>query len=152
YKINLLKLIMIPLAFMVFIIALFIGVFYSFNKMPVKEDKIISLLPSKNFIPDALYGKNIEEKSKGIFFTLGDYFFLSKIYFKYLYHPYFFVKIAYYILNYSRFQKSYCQVLVSNEYSFVSSALSSYFRSNNVIVSNCMHGDKLINIRDSFCS
>ncbi|WP_332843459.1 hypothetical protein, partial [Paraclostridium bifermentans] len=42
-------------------------------------------------------------------------------------------------------------ILVNSEYTFTSSILTLYCRSNNIEHINIMHGEKLFNIRDSFC-
>src|SRR5690606_33676630 len=45
---------------------------------------------------------------------------------------------------------SEAEVLVSNEYSFASSVLTLYLNSYGKIVSNCMHGEKVLCQRDCF--
>ncbi len=70
-----------------------------------------------------------------------------------LLYPYFSAKCLYKIYKYSGIAKSGASVVyVSNEYCFTSSLLTNYLNTYGITVSNCMHGEKLLNCRDAFCT
>lgn len=58
------------------------------------------------------------------------------------------VKIALYRYNIEKYNLS--AIIVNSEYAFTSSILTAYCRYNNIEHINCMHGEKLFCIRDSF--
>lgn len=66
--------------------------------------------------------------------------------------PYFVFKIAYKVSLYSTMIKSYSPkaIIVFNEYSFTSSALTYYCENKKIKHINVMHGEKLFYIRDSY--
>lgn len=71
---------------------------------------------------------------------------------RYIAHPYFVLKVTIKFALYRALIIRYSPevLIVHNEYSFTSSALTEYCRRNNILHINVMHGEKLYYIRDSF--
>lgn len=118
--------------------------------------KAIFILSSVgNVVPDNLKEeflgyKEIHQSSYG-YITLTDIYFFKTL-LPYLLSPYFLLKIMYKISIYRNVIDSFSPnaVICTSEYSFTSSVLTEYCNSNLIEHINVMHGDKLLNIRDSF--
>lgn len=114
---------------------------------------IIAVIPNRNILPEIFEEKNVKYLIKFYNFNvnLKDILFIYKLIFRYFFHSYFWMKCIYVIFSYSGIAKrSEKEVLVSNEYSFTSSVLTLYLNSYGKIVSNCMHGEKVLCQRDCF--
>lgn len=72
---------------------------------------------------------------------------------KYFRSPYFLLKILVKLREYYNILKNYNPdaIISMSEYSFSSSILTKYLRANNVLSINIMHGEKHLNLTDSFC-
>ena len=108
----------------------------------IKQKMPKSLISSKNF-----------ESLTGCALNYDDFKFIIKIIFKYPFSFYFIFKnillISIYRFNILKFPNA-TAFLVSKEYSFSSSVLTAYCKRNNILHINYMHGEKILNIRDSF--
>lgn len=150
YVVNLALLFFIPVLVLIPLILLIV-----FNKKKLKksDSKIISVLPELKFLPEVFDNKEVfwVEKSYRRSFDFKDLIFCYKFIFKYLFSPYFWLKCLYIVLSYSGIVKINAkEILVSNEYSFTSSILTKYINSYGKICSNCMHGEKVLCLRDCF--
>ncbi|WP_425918248.1 polysialyltransferase family glycosyltransferase [Acinetobacter sp. TSRC1-2] len=148
--INLLIVLLIPIFILIPVILLII-----FNKKKLKQSdsKIIAVLPESKFLPKVFDNKEVfwVEKSYKRNFNFKDLIFCYTFIFKYLFFPYFWLKCLYIVLSYSGIVKTCAkEILVSNEYSFTSSILTKYINSYGKICSNCMHGEKVLCLRDCF--
>jgi len=127
------------------------------RKKPLKLKATIAVLPSIDVLPSRVtVDKNfyfVTKKGLSSFLDLEDLFFIKKHLFKKITHPYFFLKCIYKLYKYSGLTKSECDnIYISNEYCFTSSILTKYLNENGIKVTNCMHGEKLLNCRDAFCT
>ncbi|QJQ99360.1 hypothetical protein [Halomonas sp. PGE1] len=125
-----------------------------FISSPKPSKSTLSLLPNRDLVPDAVGGDvvyNGDDAKKPIF-DFSDLRYVCSFSLRYFMHPYFCLKIAFSVFKLSGVAKVYSSVLISNEYSFCSSFVSHYLNSRGVLVMNCMHGEKLVNARDSFCT
>lgn len=88
----------------------------------------------------------------GASLSLKDALFLSSLIKYYFHSPYFVFKIMYKVALYSQMIRRHHPraIIVFNEYSFTSSALTAYCETNKVEHIDIMHGEKLLYIRDSF--
>lgn len=116
---------------------------------------IIERSSHQGVIPDSLnkkYTISSEEWSKEISFGSKDIPYILKILPYVFRSPYFVFKILYKAALYSSMIKKYCPkaLIVFNEYSFTSSALTAFCESYGVEHIDVMHGEKLYYIRDSF--
>lgn len=119
------------------------------------KNAIFILSSVGNVVPDNLKEefldyKEIHQGSYG-YITLTDIYFFKKL-LPYSLSPYFLLKIMYKISIYRNVIDSFSPnaVICTSEYSFTSSVLTEYCNSNSIEHINVMHGDKLLNIRDSF--
>lgn len=89
---------------------------------------------------------------RGSCLSKNDLQYLFGLYVKYPFEGYFNLKIIAKIAGYNYMISKYHPkaLVVHNEYSFTSSALTNYCNSRNVLHINVMHGEKLYYIRDSF--
>lgn len=125
------------------------------KKSNYKKTNVASTLPNIEMVPSCILSdKGVDDlrSCKKINLNKSDIKIQLRIFFKYMHHPYFVIKNIDAITRYSSIAKEYNKVLVSNEYSFTSSVITMYLNKNGVEVYNCMHGDKFINARDSFCT
>jgi hypothetical protein len=112
----------------------------------------------KNIIPKSLADKYTSKWQ----FNFGSSFWLNNQDIRYLiktihlksFSPYFLLKIVYKIAMYRSILDQYNPdaIITSSEYSFTSSILTDYCKRHNVKHINIMHGEKMLNIRDSFFS
>lgn len=128
------------------------------RKKNVLESKI-ALFPFKgsyeNIIPKELkeeYEILEIDFDKKRYLAFSDLVFLKNIWLKYPTNFYFLFKIIYKVSLYRFMIDNYSlkAIIVASEYSFTSSVLTLYCRSNSVNHINVMHGEKMLNIRDSF--
>lgn len=124
-------------------------------KYRYKADAIIERNTHSGVIPTVLYEKyQISSKEWNIGWSLGfnDLSFLFRLSSYVLRSPYFVFKIAYKAAIYSSMFKAFRPnaVIVFNEYSFTSSALTYYCESHDVKHIDVMHGEKIFHIRDSY--
>lgn len=121
------------------------------------RNELIFVLPSIDIIPsfllnqkNSLFTNKHNIKSN---FQWRDLTFSLTTLNKRLLHPYFSAKCLYKIYKYSGIAKSTANTIyISNEYCFTSSILTSYLNHYGIKVINCMHGEKLLNCRDAFCT
>lgn len=118
-------------------------------------DAIIEKNTHQGVIPDSLnmkYTINSEEWSKGFSFGTKDTKYILKTLPFVFRSPYFVFKVLYKAALYSSMIKKHRPkaIIVFNEYSFTSSALTAFCELNGVEHINVMHGEKLYYIRDSF--
>lgn len=106
-------------------------------------------------IPDSLRERYIPDSSVwdnalGLRFT--DIPIILSLLIQYITHPYFVLKVTIKFALYRALIIRYSPevLIIHNEYSFTSSALTEYCHLNNIIHINVMHGEKLYYIRDSF--
>lgn len=120
-----------------------------------KSDAIVEKNTHSGVIPPSLTGKYIiSQKEWNVSWSLGikDMPFILGL-FPYIFRsPYFVFKIAYKAALYSTMIKSFRPnaIIVFNEYSFTSSALTYFCERHNVKHIDVMHGEKLFYIRDSY--
>ena len=148
---------MFPLLFLLQLVVMavlfFFALFGGRGKKQMKNKKVLAVLPSEDMLPLALkdnYEFSLRQDLK-FNFNFNDFYFCLKIFNKYFSHPYFVIKSVYICWLYSKAAKEYGAVCVSNEYSFTSSILTSYFNFNDVTSINCMHGEKCYDAVDAFC-
>lgn len=106
-------------------------------------------------IPTSLSEKyTMSQKEWNIGWSLGvkDVPFILKLSVYFCRSPYFVFKITYKLALYSSMIKAFTPraIIVFNEYSFTSSALTNYCELRNVKHIDVMHGEKLFYIRDSY--
>lgn len=146
---NLLLLLLLP-------IFIFFPLFLMLFRKNINQEKYdyIAILPYTEIIPNKLKKANgliISLKKVGQNITLSDVVYMYALIFKSLFYPYFLFKNIYIIFKYSGIAKMRTsEILVSNEYSFTSSILTDYLNQNDKKVSNCMHGEKVLCLRDCF--
>lgn len=144
----------IIIAFIIYVIIIKINPKHT-EKTKKTNRKIAINIGYSNCIPNTIKKEfNILNGKKGFNFDLADFkFFIKNVYLKYPLSFYFNLKILIKISLYSYIIKNYNlnAILVNSEYTFTSSILTLYCRLNNVEHINVMHGEKLFNIRDSFC-
>ncbi len=120
-----------------------------------KSDAILEKNTHSGVIPTSLSNKyriSSKEWNNGWSLGISDLPFLLHL-FPYLFRsPYFYFKISYKVAIYSTMIKSFKPnaIIVFNEYSFTSSALTYYCESRGIKHIDVMHGEKLLYIRDSF--
>lgn len=92
--------------------------------------------------------------NSGFCLELSDLNFISRFLIKYPFSSFFVLKNVFKIAQYKYFiRKHNCKaVIVTSEYSFTSSLLTSYCEEQNVRHINIMHGEKFYHIIDSFFS
>ena len=92
--------------------------------------------------------------NSGFCLEFSDLIFISRILIKYPFSSFFVLKNVFKIAQYKYFIRKYnCKALiVTSEYSFTSSLLTSYCEEQNVKHINIMHGEKFYHIIDSFFS
>lgn len=147
------SLLLIFLPFFIFIPLVFLIFFPAVKSDENENFSTVAVLPSFDFVPNAFSGEKVSylKKFYNANFNLNDLLFCYKIIFKFFFHPFFWLKCIYIILSYSGIAKTTAkEILVSNEYSFTSSVLTLYLNSCGKIVSNCMHGEKALCLRDCF--
>ncbi|MDG6315774.1 hypothetical protein P9986_01810 [Glaesserella parasuis] len=156
--INIILIFMLPL-FIFFLVGIWIYSFFKRkNGLLVNTNfDIVAVLPYEEIIPKSLLTKHIFFVKKedilknGWLFDVRDLLFCIYLLYRYPLYPLLSIKASFVILQYSLISKMQCrEVLVSNEYSFTSSILTFYLRKNKKAVSNCMHGDKVLCLRDCF--
>lgn len=116
-------------------------------------DSVIAVLPSESILPHQFKSLKVTylKRFDNFEINIKDLIFIYKLIFRYFFFPYFWMKCVFVILSYSGIAKrGETEVLVSNEYSFTSSVLTLYLNSYGKIVSNCMHGEKVLCQRDCF--
>lgn len=124
-------------------------------KYSSKYDAIIEKSTHQGVLPNSLrekYDISPDGWSAGVSFGISDIQWILKI-LTYVYRsPYFVFKILYKSALYSTMIKKFRPnaIIVYNEYSFTSSALTKFCENNGVEHINVMHGEKLFFIRDSF--
>lgn len=124
-------------------------------KFKYKADAIIEKNTHSGVIPLILsqkYEISSQEWNTGWSFGYRDASYICKLILYILRSPYFVFKIAYKSAIYSAMIKAYKPnaIIVFNEYSFTSSALTYYCETHNVKHIDVMHGEKLFYIRDSY--
>lgn len=148
--INIVLLLLAPLFL---IIPLIWYICYRWTKIDNQQFDYLVKLPYLDIIPNHLLGNTIKDisadkKKKYIFIDL---LFCYKVIFKYLFFPVFWLKSIYTIFQYSGVAKIQAkEILVSNEYAFTSSVLTHYLHKYEKKVANCMHGEKVLCLRDCF--
>lgn len=120
-----------------------------------KVNAIVERSSHKGIIPNSLnlkFNINYSEWDSGFSFGFSDIPFIIKFFPYFFKSPYFVFKILYKSSCYSKLIKQFKPdvIIVYNEYSFTSSALTYYCEKKNVQHINVMHGEKLFYIRDSF--
>lgn len=119
-----------------------------------KSNNVALNLAYKHSIPDDLYNEfQIVNGEKKFGLDYKDIeFFVKYIFIKYPFSYYFclknLVKISIYRYNINKYNPK--AFIVNSEYAFTSSTLTLYCNLNNIEHINCMHGEKLFCIRDSF--
>lgn len=118
-------------------------------------DAIVERSSHQGVIPDSLkkkYTLSSDEWSDGFSFGIRDLPFILRTISYVVRSPYFVLKVLYKAALYSTMIKEYQPkaIVVYNEYSFTSSALTAFCESNGVEHIDVMHGEKLFYIRDSF--
>lgn len=124
-------------------------------KFQYKVDAIIEKNSHSGVIPDSLSQKYvISQREWNIGWSLGikDLPFIIRLLMYIFRSPYFVFKISYKTALYSSMIKSFepNAIIVFNEYSFTSSALTYFCEEQNVKHIDVMHGEKLFYIRDSY--
>ncbi len=119
------------------------------------SDAIIEKSTHSGVIPHSLDKKYcISSKEWYVGWSLGgaDLLYILKICKLIVRSPYFVFKVLYKIALYSTMIKKFRPkaIIVFNEYSFTSSALTCYCEKNDVEHIDVMHGEKLFYIRDSY--
>lgn len=154
-KIIILNILSIPVILLFIIYGITNNFKYRSKKEYLNRNNVAINLGYQNVLPNLLKKEFfIQEGVKNFILNKQDlYFFLNEVFFKYPLSIYFnlkiLVKIALYSFNINKFE---CKaILVNSEYSYTSSILTLYLNSNNIEHINFMHGEKLFNIRDSFC-
>jgi hypothetical protein len=108
-----------------------------------------------NIVPQSVKSKyrNITEIEFGkcYFLVTSDLYYIVRL-LPYIFSPYFFLKCIYKMAIYRAIIEKYkpISIICSSEYSFTSSFLTWYCEQNQIRHINIMHGEKLLNIRDSF--
>lgn len=130
------------------------------RRLTTKKKKHIAAIIEPNthsgVIPKSLYDQypapDPKPWSGGWSFGVSDLGYISKLLPYIIHSPYFVFKNLYKGGMYSKMIKEYTPkaIIVFNEYSFTSSALTSLCESKNVEHIDVMHGEKLFFIRDSF--
>lgn len=121
-----------------------------------KQDAIVQKNNYCGVIPEMVqtsYCLNTEDVwYKGASLSFKDSLFLVHLLKYFFRSPYFVLKVMYKIALYSQMIRKYepRAIIVFNEYSFTSSALTCYCESKGVEHVDIMHGEKLLYIRDSF--
>lgn len=149
FFINLLLLLFVPFLILIPLVLFF----FSRGENLENESDIVSVLPDKSIIPESFDNNVICSYNKFDFFsfTYKDLSFCYGVIFRYFFKPFFWLKCLYVICAYCGVTKiGYKEILVSNEYSFTSSILTKYFRNYEMICSNCMHGEKVLCLRDCY--
>lgn len=118
-------------------------------------DAIIEKSSHQGVVPDSLnrkYTLNPEEWSKGFSFGIKDTNYILRTLPFVFRSSYFVFKVLYKAALYSSMIKKHRPkaIIVFNEYSFTSSALTAFCESKGIEHINVMHGEKLYYIRDSF--
>lgn len=143
---------LIPITFILFIGGSFILLLL---KNPNKNSAVCINFKIHDHIPDSLQSdfQDFEYANFGMGFCLlpKDFFFIGKFR-RVINHPFFILKCIYKIAMYRWIMVRYSPsaIISSSEYSFTSSVLTYFCRVNDVKHINIMHGDKLLNIRDTF--
>lgn len=150
------KLIFNLLSFIILIPFILLMFFKRINvKYAFKYDAIIEKSTHQGVLPNSLrekYDISSDGWSVGVSYGLNDIPWILKI-ITYVYRsPYFVFKVLYKSALYSTMIKKFRPntIIVYNEYSFTSSALTKFCENNGVVHINVMHGEKLFFIRDSF--
>lgn len=116
---------------------------------------ISDIVETSPVIPESLkekYEINFKAYFAGYGLSHQDMRYLSKYIREYFNKPFFLLHNIFKIARYSNVINLYKPdvILCHNEYSYSSSILTDYCRKNNVQLFNMMHGERLINIRNSF--
>lgn len=116
---------------------------------------VSDIVDTSPVIPESLKGKyeiNFSAYSAGYGLSHRDMRYLLKYICLYFNKPYFLLHNIFKIARYSNVINMYRPdvIICHNEYSYSSSALTDYCRKNKVQLFNIMHGERLINIRNSF--
>ncbi len=134
--------------------ALFKG-FFLIKKNKKKSLTIFIFSGVDHIVPSIVKERNKEflkvNFGEGWFFVFKDFKYILSL-MHYIKSPYFILKVIYKMAMYRNFINRYAPqtIVCSSEYSFSSSFLTWYCNQNNVEHINVMHGEKLLNIRDSF--
>ncbi|MBD5233350.1 MAG: hypothetical protein HDS65_04130 [Bacteroidales bacterium] len=120
-----------------------------------KVEAILEKSGHQGVVPDSVakkYKISTEEWSSGFSLSFRDLGFVLRLSPYLIRSPYFVFKILYKVGLYSQLIKLYRPdaIIVYNEYSYTSSALTYFCESNGVEHINVMHGEKLYYVRDSF--
>lgn len=120
-----------------------------------KYDAIIERSTHQGVLPTSLrtkYDISPAGWSAGVSYGISDIPWIIKILTFVYRSPYFVFKILYKSALYSTMIKKFRPnaIIVYNEYSFTSSALTKFCENNGIVHINVMHGEKLFFIRDSF--
>ena len=108
-------------------------------------------------IPDSIRGRYNPDSSvwdNALGLRFADMPIVFSLWIRYIAHPYFVLKVTIKFALYRALIIRYSPevLIVHNEYSFTSSALTEYCHRNSILHINVMHGEKLYYIRDSFFS
>ena len=126
-----------------------------FIKKGEKVDAICRADENAQFIPDSLLGKYVIDRTK--WDTKGSIYwkdipYIISLCIRYFFNPYFTIKVLFKVSKYSSFIHSYNPraIIVNDEFSFTSSAMTSFCERYGVLHINVQHGEKLYIIRDSY--
>ena len=126
------------------------------KKQSVSSNKLLAIFLGKDekVIPDSLLGKyNIENYYNNFSLDLSDILFIYReLILKRPFSFYYIFKVIAKIASYSYNIKALNPnaIIVTSEYSFTSSIMTSYCNEKSIKHINVMHGDKIFYIRDSF--
>ncbi|MEZ8353639.1 hypothetical protein AB6C45_20425 [Vibrio splendidus] len=154
-RVNLLSLIPVLLIFVVSLLNPFPYIFY--NRLNKKNIKGINIGISNSLIPKKFHDvKKYDTKFRLyylLFLDFSDLFDLLKVCFDKKIGTYFILKCLFKASKYKYLimTNSLEYIISSSEYSFTSSYCTHICNKNSVRSINVMHGEKLFNIRDSFC-
>lgn len=122
------------------------------------EALLLSASMNEDYIPQILreefHNIKTSDVEIGFKFYQKDKNYMNRFIKRYLAHPFFVVKCLLKLGEYARLIDIYHPraILVNNEFSFTSSFLNDYCMFHDIELINIMHGEKLLNIRDSFVS
>jgi len=136
----------------IFILKLFSFLFPNL-KYDSSENIILTEVSKIETIPlELIENKTAKKFERKFLLNRKDIIFLFKLTLKYWFEPYYIFKISLKtaLYSYNIFSVKPAEIIVQNEYSFTSSALTAYCRMFGIIHINVMHGEKLLLIRDSF--
>lgn len=145
------------------VILLPIFIFKSYKFSFIENEKTFDCVFLSEGVDETLIPNSLRDKYRNIinvhlhapgYLTISDLKFIFEIAIKYWRYPEFILKNTVKISTYSKIIKEYkpSAIISHIEYSFSSSVLTEYCERSKIEHINIMHGEKLFNIRDSYCN